>query len=906
MSPEQARSEPIDHRTDLFSLASVLYALCTGRAPFRGSSSMATLKRVCEQTPEPIRQLNPDIPSWLVRIIERLHAKDPADRYGSAAAVADLLGRCLAHVQQPASVPLPSELLPARNRRALALWGAVPAGLLLAGLLGFPAAREAVAQSVNYVATVLRLKTPEGTLVVETDDPNIGIKLDGSELVVTGAGVKELRLSVGEHKLQTIKDGKILRDELVTISRGGRTVLTVRREVENPQPSPTSAGLTDAPWPVPREEWKRAQAGRRSQQVPALPKEKLVLESLGAEVRSICFSPDGRDFAFGTKEGLIGITGWRFKPGGGPSATFKAHPGGVESVAFSPDGKALVSGGWDHHVKLWDIVADPSSPGLLWDFAGFSDGVRSVAFSPGGDQILVGGFDKVAIVLNAKDGLRIWTSPALEQPINGVQFSPDGRLLAMAMGDYSRGTPDNPVGQPGEVQVWSWPGRRRIATLRGWTRECNSVAFSPDSKLLAATSGDGTVRLYESNRNTFEEKAVLQGGPWTAGVAFCPDSMQFANSNWSGQVLIWSLNGPKVLTSFQAHDQNIPCIAYSPDGHYLATASADGSVKVWDVAERTDEARRELLKIDAAEEVNRLADVLKRNTLWPLTPGKGTRLFMRDLHEGTTTLIADTSEMGLPFAEAPDWSHDGRGIVFRAKATAEGPSNIILLESRAGRPSFRDLGSGDSPRFSPDDQSIAFLLWSGTEDDREGGVWIMNANGTNRRRVAEFGAPFWSPEGQQILINSISEPTECELYDVSAKTRTRINVPGQSIFSWPRWSAPGMLVACIGDRKAPDSIVLLDVSRTKNVKVVRTLWRRSEGPDLYARWPLFSPSSGDCFFVGDEGSKRTLYFLSSGAGGPERPTPLEIGGPKLSGLSLSPDGRYLLFASDRVRRSGQH
>src|SRR4029077_9611937 len=112
--PEQSGGNPIDRRTALFSLGSVLYALCTGQAPFRGSSSMATLKRVCEQTPKPIQTLNPEVPSWLVKIIDRLHAKDPDNRYGSAAEVADLLGRCLAHVQQPSSVPLPSELLPAR------------------------------------------------------------------------------------------------------------------------------------------------------------------------------------------------------------------------------------------------------------------------------------------------------------------------------------------------------------------------------------------------------------------------------------------------------------------------------------------------------------------------------------------------------------------------------------------------------------------------------------------------------------------------------------------------------------------------------------------------------------------------------------------------------------------------
>ena len=176
----------------------------------------------------------------------------------SAAEVADLLGRCLAHVQQPARCRLPAELVPARNRRAIALWGAITACLLLAGLSFLPGARAAAGQAVSYVATVLRLKTPEGTLVVEADDPDVGIKLDGSELVVTGAGVKELRLSVGKHNVQTLKDGKVLRDELVTISRGGRTVLSVRREAENPQPPPTAAERVYSQLTIPGEESNRS------------------------------------------------------------------------------------------------------------------------------------------------------------------------------------------------------------------------------------------------------------------------------------------------------------------------------------------------------------------------------------------------------------------------------------------------------------------------------------------------------------------------------------------------------------------------------------------------------------------------------------------------------------------------
>jgi serine/threonine protein kinase len=107
MSPEQARAEAVDHRSDLFSLGSVLYAMATGHSPLRGDTAMAVLKRVCEDTPRPMRETNPAVPKWLEAIVAKLHAKDPAQRYQSAAEVAEVLGRCLAHVQQPDTVPEP-------------------------------------------------------------------------------------------------------------------------------------------------------------------------------------------------------------------------------------------------------------------------------------------------------------------------------------------------------------------------------------------------------------------------------------------------------------------------------------------------------------------------------------------------------------------------------------------------------------------------------------------------------------------------------------------------------------------------------------------------------------------------------------------------------------------------------
>src|SRR5262249_22010276 len=106
MSPEQAEGKPIDQRTDLFSLGSVLYAMCTGRAPFRASGTIAVLKRVCEETPTPIRETNPAIPEWLVAIIDKLQAKDPAERFQSAAEGAEFLSKHLAPVPHPPVPPL--------------------------------------------------------------------------------------------------------------------------------------------------------------------------------------------------------------------------------------------------------------------------------------------------------------------------------------------------------------------------------------------------------------------------------------------------------------------------------------------------------------------------------------------------------------------------------------------------------------------------------------------------------------------------------------------------------------------------------------------------------------------------------------------------------------------------------
>lgn len=108
MSPEQARGEVADQGSDLFSLGSVMYTMCTGRPPFRADTSYGVLRKITDSSQRPIQESTPEIPSWLCAVVDKLLAKSAGERFGSAAETAEILGQCLAHVQQPSAHPLPA------------------------------------------------------------------------------------------------------------------------------------------------------------------------------------------------------------------------------------------------------------------------------------------------------------------------------------------------------------------------------------------------------------------------------------------------------------------------------------------------------------------------------------------------------------------------------------------------------------------------------------------------------------------------------------------------------------------------------------------------------------------------------------------------------------------------------
>lgn len=235
MSPEQARGEAVDHRSDLFSLGSVLYTLATGFPPFRADSTMGVLNRITNNSPRPIRETIPDFPAELEKVIMQLLEKDPGKRFQLAADVSFKLTGYLSGTPSEPEPPAPvsTDAEPNQHKRAMgratALWLLFAAGL---------------------VVVVLTFRTSKGTLIVEVDDPDIKVALngEGDELLITGAGPQEVRVKPGTYHVSATKDGKPVKvsPEIVTITRNGKKVVSVSFQPEPVAGDPNFDALLDA------------------------------------------------------------------------------------------------------------------------------------------------------------------------------------------------------------------------------------------------------------------------------------------------------------------------------------------------------------------------------------------------------------------------------------------------------------------------------------------------------------------------------------------------------------------------------------------------------------------------------------------------------------------------------------
>ena len=220
MSPEQVEARSVDPRSDLFSLGSVIYSMCAGYAPFRGESAYAVMHLIAKGVPAAIQEVNSDVPVWLKVIIERLMSKDPKDRFESAGEVAELLERCLAHVQDPTRTELPQTLVEASRDggRTWRKWLAAACGGFLFLMLG----------------VFVTLELNKGRLVIESEADGVPIRIMQGEnevekLTVSKDGAS-VRIAAGNYRIEVDGDSDelVIDESSVLLMRGAVELVKVR------------------------------------------------------------------------------------------------------------------------------------------------------------------------------------------------------------------------------------------------------------------------------------------------------------------------------------------------------------------------------------------------------------------------------------------------------------------------------------------------------------------------------------------------------------------------------------------------------------------------------------------------------------------------------------------------------
>jgi WD40 repeat protein len=244
------------------------------------------------------------------------------------------------------------------------------------------------------------------------------------------------------------------------------------------------------------------------------------------------------------------------------SRTLQGHTAAVTSLAFSPDGKYLVSGSRDGTIRMWEVrhlreiamLGPEGSP------------VNGVSYSPDGGQLISA----------ANDGVHIWDTTRMAElatlkgharPVNACAFSPDGQKIVSASDDAA-------------LKLWDAEDGREILTLKGHTGSVRACAFSSDGSRIVSAGGslDRTLKLWDAE--TGQEISTLRGH--TDGVpacAFSPDGRHIVSASES--LRLWDTETGREAAAFRGRTGRVNSCVFSPDGKLILSVGGDGLLKLW-------------------------------------------------------------------------------------------------------------------------------------------------------------------------------------------------------------------------------------------------------------------------------------------------------------------------------------
>jgi WD40 repeat protein len=438
-------------------------------------------------------------------------------------------------------------------------------------------------------------------------------------------------------------------------------------------------------------------------------------------VRAVAFRPDGKVCLTGGFDKAARL--WWTSTGEACGKPLR-HAAAVMAAAFRPDGKAVATGTEDGTVWLWETATGrPLGKPMRHD-----DCVWTVAFSPDGRTLLTGSRDKTARLWDVATGRQVGQPLDHQGEVWAVAFGPDGKSVVTA-------------GEGRAPRLWDrgGAGKSRVAPWGHSDFWVTALAFSPDGKTVLTGSGTGIARLWDvATGKPLGPPLRHQRVVWAVG--FSPDGKSFATAGTGGVARLWETATGKPLGAPLRHRDDVAALAFSPDGRTVLTASADRTARLWEVS--TGKSLTTPLPHDGY--VHTAVYSPNGKLVLTASPDQTGRLW----DAGTGRLLGELGHRGIT---AGAFSPDGRIIV---TTSSEGGYAAWLWEAATRRPVAGPLAHRAlirSVAFSPDGK----MVLTGSRD-KTARLWDA-ATGKLLHTLPhrdDVWAVAFSPDGKMVLTGS--------------------------------------------------------------------------------------------------------------------------------------------------------